>query len=161
MIVLSRQVSRSIGQVGCELQQVREPCRRRVGNFHAYAQRLADQQLHRLVGHDHFAVEVGGDGFAHDELRIHDLVIIMGKAARLQATARRGPLDHNGNQDKADSLETMILIRTLPGSLPVFTISDIHRFRSERDYVETLVAKLVEYLMDGESVRGAGRLYLP
>ena len=70
-------------------------------------------------------------------------------------------LTDNRNQDKADSLETMIRTRTLPTSPPVFTISDIHRFRSERDYVEALVAKLLEYLMDAENLRGAGRLYLP
>jgi hypothetical protein len=33
----------------------------------------------------------------------------------------------------------MIRTHTLPTSLPVFTISDIHRFRSERDYVEALL----------------------
>jgi len=70
-------------------------------------------------------------------------------------------LTDNRNQDKADSFETIIRKRSLPTSLPVFTISDIHRFRSERDYVEALVAKLLEYLMDAENLRGAGRLYLP
>ena len=70
-------------------------------------------------------------------------------------------LTDNRNQDKPGSLETMIRTRTLPTSLPVFTISDIHRFRSERDYVEALVAKLLEYLMDADNLRGVGRLYLP
>jgi predicted MPP superfamily phosphohydrolase len=70
-------------------------------------------------------------------------------------------LTDNRNQDKANSLETMIRTRNLPTSLPVFTISDIHRFRSDRDYVEALVAKLFEYLIDAENLRGAGRLYLP
>jgi hypothetical protein len=45
--------------------------------------------------------------------------------------------------------------------VPVFTISDIARFRSERDYVEAVVAKLLEYLIDADNIRGAGRLYLP
>jgi hypothetical protein len=67
----------------------------------------------------------------------------------------------NRNQDKPDSLEAMIRMRTLTTSLPVFTISDVRRFRSERDYVEALVAKLLEYLMDADNLRGAGRLYLP
>jgi predicted MPP superfamily phosphohydrolase len=67
----------------------------------------------------------------------------------------------NRNQDTPDSLETVIRTRTLPTSLPVFTISDIHRYRSERDYVEAVVAKLLEYLMDADNLRGVGRLYLP
>jgi len=67
----------------------------------------------------------------------------------------------NRNQDKPDSLEAMIRTRTVPTSLPVFTISDIHRFRSEREYVEALVAKLLEYLMDADNLCGVGRLYLP
>jgi hypothetical protein len=70
-------------------------------------------------------------------------------------------LTDNRNQNKADSLETMIRTRTLDSSLPVFTISDIHRFRSERNYAEAIVAKLLEYLMDAENLRGSGRLYLP
>jgi hypothetical protein len=53
------------------------------------------------------------------------------------------------------------LSRFVPTSLPVFTISDIHRLRSEREYVEALVAKLLECLMDADNLRGAGRLYLP
>jgi hypothetical protein len=70
-------------------------------------------------------------------------------------------LTDNRNQNRDDSLETMIWTRTLPTSLPVFTISDVRRFRSERDYVEALVAKLLEYLMDAENLRGTGRLYQP
>jgi hypothetical protein len=70
-------------------------------------------------------------------------------------------LTDNRNEDKPDSLEAMIRTRTLPTSLPVFTISDIQRLRSERDYVEALVTKLLEYLMDADNLRGAGRLYLP
>jgi hypothetical protein len=70
-------------------------------------------------------------------------------------------LTDNRNQHKPDSLETMIRTRTQSTSLPVFTISDLHRFRSEREYVDTIVAKLLEYLMDLDNLRGAGRLYLP
>jgi len=70
-------------------------------------------------------------------------------------------LTDNRNQDKPASLETMIRTRTLSDSLPVFTISDIQRFRSQRDYVEALVAKLLEYLMDADNLSGVGRLYLP
>jgi hypothetical protein len=67
----------------------------------------------------------------------------------------------NRNRDGPDSLEEMIRDRTLPGSLPVFTISDIPRFRSERSYAEAVVGKLLEYLMDAPNLAGSGRLYLP
>jgi hypothetical protein len=67
----------------------------------------------------------------------------------------------NRNQDQPDSLESMIRTRNLPTSLPVFTISDIKRFRSEREYVEAVVAKLLEYLVDAANILGTGRLYLP
>jgi hypothetical protein len=67
----------------------------------------------------------------------------------------------NRNQDKADSLESMIRTRNLPTSLPVFTISDINRLRFEREYGEAVVAKLLEYLFDADRYLGAGRLYLP
>jgi hypothetical protein len=67
----------------------------------------------------------------------------------------------NRNQDLPESLEAIIRTRTQPTSLPVFTISDIHRFRSERSYVDALVAKLLEYLLHADNLRGAGRLYLP
>lgn len=67
----------------------------------------------------------------------------------------------NRNQDSTDSLETMIRTRNEPTSLPVFTISDISRFRSEREYMEALVNKLLEYLLDAPGINGVGRLYLP
>jgi hypothetical protein len=70
-------------------------------------------------------------------------------------------LTDNRNQNQPDSLEAMIRTRILPTSVPVFTISDIRRFRADRDCVEALVAKLLEYLMDEDNLRGAGRLYLP
>lgn len=70
-------------------------------------------------------------------------------------------LTDNRNDDKPDSLESVIRASNLPTSLPVITISDISRLRTEREYVEALVARLLEYLMDAENIRGAGRLYLP
>ena len=70
-------------------------------------------------------------------------------------------LTDNRNDDEPDSLESMIRTRNLPTSLPVFTISDNHRLRTEREYVEALITKLLEYLMDADNLRGVGRLYLP
>jgi hypothetical protein len=67
----------------------------------------------------------------------------------------------NRNQNTPGSLESMVRTRNLPTSLPVFTISDIARFRSECDYVEAVVAKLLEYLLDAVNIQGAARLYMP
>jgi hypothetical protein len=67
----------------------------------------------------------------------------------------------NRNQDTSDSLGSMIRTRNLVTSMPVFTISDIARFRSEPNYVEAVVAKLLEYLFDADNIQGTGRLYLP
>jgi hypothetical protein len=69
-------------------------------------------------------------------------------------------LTDNRNDDKPGSLESMIRTRNLPNSLPVFTISDVARLRTEREHVEALIARLLEYLMDPEN-QGVGRLYLP
>lgn len=70
-------------------------------------------------------------------------------------------LTDNRNEDRADSLETTIRTRNLPTNLPVFTISDVNRLRSERDYAEAVVVKLLEYLVDADRILGTGRLYLP
>jgi hypothetical protein len=70
-------------------------------------------------------------------------------------------LTDNRNQDTTDSLGMIIRTRTVPTSVPVFTISDMRRFRSERDYVESVVAQLLEYLIVADNIRGVGRLFLP
>jgi hypothetical protein len=70
-------------------------------------------------------------------------------------------LTDNRTQSTADSLESIIRTRNTVTSLPVFTISDMKRFRSEPQYVDALVERLLEYLLEADSIRGAGRLYLP
>jgi hypothetical protein len=67
----------------------------------------------------------------------------------------------NRNQNEPESLETVIRTRSLPTSLPVFTISDIGRFRTDREYAEAVAAKMLEYVFDADNILGAGRLYLP
>jgi hypothetical protein len=70
-------------------------------------------------------------------------------------------ITNNRNQDGPDSLEATI--RELNGldSLPVLTISDLGTFRTNRAYAERVAEKLYEYVIDIESLRGTGRLYLP
>lgn len=49
----------------------------------------------------------------------------------------------------------------MPVCLPVLTIGAPGRAIRNQDYLRRLVTRLVEYLIDIKSVRGAGRLYLP
>ena len=46
-------------------------------------------------------------------------------------------------------------------SLPVFTFSDAHRLYQSAAYLDKVVERLLEILLDQDSYRGAGRLFLP
>jgi hypothetical protein len=70
-------------------------------------------------------------------------------------------LTDNRNEEAANSLGITIRSRSHANSLPVFTISDLHRFRTERTYAELVIATLLEFLVDTENILGTGRLYLP
>jgi len=67
-----------------------------------------------------------------------------------------------GNRNKAglDSLTSVIQRINNPSSIPVLTIGDPPRILSSRDYAESVVSRLLEYLVDLENIRGTGRLYL-
>ena len=67
----------------------------------------------------------------------------------------------NRNKDSTDSLEATIQQLNAPTSLPVFTIADLGKFRKSRAYAERVVISLYESLLDIDSLRGTGRLYLP
>lgn len=70
-------------------------------------------------------------------------------------------ITNNRNQDSPDSLEATIRRHNTPNSLPVFTISDLHRFRKNRDYAERVLERLYECLLDMDKLLGTGRLFLP
>jgi hypothetical protein len=70
-------------------------------------------------------------------------------------------LTDNRNQDGPNSLEATIRAKNQATSVPVFTVSDIQRFRFSAEYVEAVATKLLEYLFDAANIRGSGRLYLP
>jgi predicted nuclease of predicted toxin-antitoxin system len=70
-------------------------------------------------------------------------------------------ITNNRNEDSPDSLEATIRQHNKAGSLPVFTIGDLNRFRLSRNYVERVVERLYEYLLRIDEVCGTGRLYLP
>ena len=67
----------------------------------------------------------------------------------------------NRNDDGPDSLESTIRNQIAMNSLPVFTLADPDRVLEDRNYAEQVVVRMLEYLLDIDCVRGAGRLYLP
>jgi hypothetical protein len=70
-------------------------------------------------------------------------------------------ITNNRNQEDPDSLEATLRDLNAPDSLPVFTISDIQTFRTNRAYAERVVESLYDYIIDIEDLRGTGRIYLP
>ena len=67
----------------------------------------------------------------------------------------------NRNDDGPDSLVATIRTEVAPDSLPVLTIGNINRLMASREYAERVILKLLDYLLDLDAYRGAGRLYLP
>ncbi len=67
----------------------------------------------------------------------------------------------NRNDDGDDSLQATIQTHNSPASLPVFTISEPKRVLRSSEYANRVVESLLEYLVDIDKVRGAGRLWLP
>ena len=70
-------------------------------------------------------------------------------------------ITNNRNKNAADSLEAMIQTRNTPASLPVFTIANVSHLHASRDYAERIIDKLLDSLLRIDTLRGAGRLYLP
>ena len=70
-------------------------------------------------------------------------------------------LTDNRNLESEDSLEAVIRRCSTHVSLPVFTIADVHAFRTNHEYVERVLKALLDYLLRIDDVRGAGRLFLP
>jgi predicted nuclease of predicted toxin-antitoxin system len=67
----------------------------------------------------------------------------------------------NRNLSGPDSLEAMIRLRNTPQCMPVLTIADVSKLNASKTYAEQVVETLIDYLQRIETVRGAGRLYLP
>lgn len=67
----------------------------------------------------------------------------------------------NRNHQGADSLEETIRAFNKVDSLSVVTLGDPIRFKHDRDYAEAAAFKLLDYLLDLDAFRGAGRLYVP
>jgi hypothetical protein len=67
----------------------------------------------------------------------------------------------NRNQEGPDSLESAIRERNEAGSLPVFTIAAPRAVLASKAYAERVAVRLLDYLLDIDKYRGAGRLWLP
>jgi len=67
----------------------------------------------------------------------------------------------NRNAEGNDSLESAINRLGTARSLPVVTIADPDRLMRDRDYTERAAVQLLEFLLDLDNLRGAGRLYIP
>ena len=67
----------------------------------------------------------------------------------------------NRNADGEHSLQVTLQRENRPESLPVFTLARAERIAADRDYAERTALRLLEYLTQLDSVRGAGRLYVP
>lgn len=67
----------------------------------------------------------------------------------------------NRNDKGPDSLEATIRDSNAPASLPVFTLANVDRIRENPAYVDQVVERLLEALMDLDTIRGAGRIWLP
>jgi hypothetical protein len=67
----------------------------------------------------------------------------------------------NRNKDGEDSLEETIRKASSADCLPVVTFADADHFRRSKEYAERVAEKLLEKLLDIDTYRGAGRLYVP
>ena len=67
----------------------------------------------------------------------------------------------NRNNEGDDSLEATIQAHNTPTSLPVMTIADPNEVVHNWQYAHQIVESLLQYLLDIDKVRGAGRLWLP
>jgi len=70
-------------------------------------------------------------------------------------------ITNNRNADDVDSLERTLRSENRPDSIPVFTLARSERISTDRNYAERTALRLLEYLASLDSVRGAGRLYVP
>lgn len=67
----------------------------------------------------------------------------------------------NRNAEGEDSLEATIRDRRTDGTLPVLTIGNAARILTDRSYAERVAERVLEHILDLESLRGVGRLYVP
>jgi hypothetical protein len=67
----------------------------------------------------------------------------------------------NRNDDGPDSLVAVIRQLNTVDCLPVITLADPKRIGLEKSYASRVAERILEFLMDVEQLRGAGRLFVP
>ncbi len=67
----------------------------------------------------------------------------------------------NRNRDGSGSLEDVIRRLNTPESLPVITLANSKRVLKDRIYADQVAERLLDYLMNLNECRGAGRLFVP
>jgi hypothetical protein len=70
-------------------------------------------------------------------------------------------LTSNRNEDAEDSLEATLRREGTPASLPVLTLPLPDRVYHNPAFRDRVVAKILDYMLYADNIRGAGRLYLP
>jgi len=70
-------------------------------------------------------------------------------------------ITNNRNADGSESLEHVIRTETTTSCLPVFTLSNAERIRTDKGYAQQTAIRLPEYLLDIENYRGTARIYVP
>lgn len=70
-------------------------------------------------------------------------------------------ITNNRNDDGPDSLERTISQFNTRSSVPVFTVADAERLRTDREYSDRVIWALLEYLLAADELLGTGRLFLP
>jgi hypothetical protein len=70
-------------------------------------------------------------------------------------------LTNNRNDDGPDSLEATIRAYNTEECIPVFTIGVADRLLLSKEYLEEVVESLFDQLLRIDTLRGAGRLFLP
>lgn len=67
----------------------------------------------------------------------------------------------NRSAKEPESLEQTIRTHADSQSLPVITLGDSDRILHDAAYAERAAERLLEFLLDSDDLRGAGRLYIP
>lgn len=70
-------------------------------------------------------------------------------------------LTANRNMKGEDSLEKTLREDNMPNSLPIVTIGNLNRFRSEPGYRSQCADRIIQILLDLENYRGVGRVFIP
>lgn len=70
-------------------------------------------------------------------------------------------LTANRNMKGEDSLEQVLREGNAPDLLPVVTIGNLDRFRSESSYRSQCADRIIEIVLDIENYMGAGRVFIP